>query len=577
VHFEITDSSFSQRTYTVDFTNNPRNDQLVVEDDDVTFALFENPTATAHTYTLSNSFVAAAIGTVPNPDRSGKLTVTGGTLSLPEKNLSSATDLEIAPVADAEGVLTVGARGVIDGSPDVFVGLNGNGTLEINSGGAMSADLVTIGVNSNSTGVVRVTGVESSLDAGGIIVGSSGQGMLEVTAGGRINQRALSFSRIGGDFQGAAKIDGVGSLWEARSLSIGVHAQGALDITGGAQVVANMVFVGLNETAQIKVTSTNPAADSILTADSLVVGDNRQGIITTGTLIIQAGGIVNGTVIEIVEGVLSLQGGTLRAAALTFSQPSKFSWTAGTLQVRTFLGNLVVPNGGVLAPNSLPNGRTTVKGSYDQHVAGAVLAVDISAESNFGVLAVEQSALLGGSLQVSLKDGWVPSTSDTFDILQSEEIQSAFANVANGQRLMTSDGLGSFVVNYGPGNPNPNHVILSAFAHGRVLPGDYNQNGVVDAADYVVWRNTRGQSGSGLGADGNGNGQIDAGDYAVWRAHFGQSSGVGAILPGDAPAPAVPESTSAVLLTLGFAAFFLAFSPRAAGGKWHICDRSPCR
>jgi hypothetical protein len=132
-------------------------------------------------------------------------------------------------------------------------------------------------------------------------------------------------------------------------------------------------------------------------------------------------------------------------------------------------------------------------------------------------LAVDDAALLGGRLQVSLKDGFVPSPSDTYDILQSEDILSAFANVANGQRLMTSDGLGSFVVNYGIGS-----VTLSAFAPGGLLPGDYNQNGVVDAADYVAWRNTLGQSGSGLGADGNGNGRIDAGDYAVWRAHFGQ-------------------------------------------------------
>src|SRR2546423_553780 len=47
------------------------------------------------------------------------------------------------------------------------------------------------------------------------------------------------------------------------------------------------------------------------------------------------------------------------------------------------------------------------------------------------------------------------------------------------------------------------------------VPGDYNQNGVVDAADYVVWRKTLNSSASpqGSGADGNGNGTIDAGDF----------------------------------------------------------------
>jgi hypothetical protein len=55
------------------------------------------------------------------------------------------------------------------------------------------------------------------------------------------------------------------------------------------------------------------------------------------------------------------------------------------------------------------------------------------------------------------------------------------------------------------------------------LIGDYNANGTVDAADYIVWRNSVGQVGAGLPADGNGNGQIDAADYNLWRANFGRT------------------------------------------------------
>jgi len=65
-------------------------------------------------------------------------------------------------------------------------------------------------------------------------------------------------------------------------------------------------------------------------------------------------------------------------------------------------------------------------------------------------------------------------------------------------------------------------------AHVALL-GDYNHNGVVDAADYVLWRNTLGQSGSNLAADGNQNNSIDSGDYAVWRSHFGQSAAGGSM------------------------------------------------
>jgi hypothetical protein len=73
-----------------------------------------------------------------------------------------------------------------------------------------------------------------------------------------------------------------------------------------------------------------------------------------------------------------------------------------------------------------------------------------------------------------------------------------------------------------------------------ILVGDYNKNGVVDGADYVVWRKMQGQSvAMGTGADGNFDGQITTADYGVWRSHFGQTAGSGA---GAAPSgSAVPE------------------------------------
>ena len=86
------------------------------------------------------------------------------------------------------------------------------------------------------------------------------------------------------------------------------------------------------------------------------------------------------------------------------------------------------------------------------------------------------------------------------------------------------------------------------------VAGDYNLNGVVDAADYVVWRKTLGQIGGPLAADGNGNGQIDTGDLAVWRAHFGQTAGSGA---GTNVNASVPEPATLMLLTFGVASWCL--------------------
>jgi hypothetical protein len=53
------------------------------------------------------------------------------------------------------------------------------------------------------------------------------------------------------------------------------------------------------------------------------------------------------------------------------------------------------------------------------------------------------------------------------------------------------------------------------------MPGDYNHDGSVDAADYVVWRKTLGQTEAGLAADGDGSGAVDQADYDLWRENFG--------------------------------------------------------
>jgi hypothetical protein len=83
------------------------------------------------------------------------------------------------------------------------------------------------------------------------------------------------------------------------------------------------------------------------------------------------------------------------------------------------------------------------------------------------------------------------------------------------------------------------------------LAGDYNNNGWVDAADYVVWRQTLNRTGGGLAADGNGDGRVDASDYSTWRTSFAASSGaaIGAIA-------SVPEP-SAFFIVFVAAVFFI--------------------
>lgn len=88
------------------------------------------------------------------------------------------------------------------------------------------------------------------------------------------------------------------------------------------------------------------------------------------------------------------------------------------------------------------------------------------------------------------------------------------------------------------------------------LPGDFNRDGLVNSADYVIWRSSMGETGAGLAADADFNSRVDDGDYAIWRANFGQGT------PAAAAFASVPEPQC--LLLLGIAILAAAIPRRSS-------------
>lgn len=84
------------------------------------------------------------------------------------------------------------------------------------------------------------------------------------------------------------------------------------------------------------------------------------------------------------------------------------------------------------------------------------------------------------------------------------------------------------------------------------VPGDYNGNGIVDGADYVLWRN-----GGPLQNEVDAPGTVNAADYAAWRARFGNTSGGGSLSEA-----AVPEPASFVLILVTVVGSCLVARPR---------------
>jgi hypothetical protein len=83
--------------------------------------------------------------------------------------------------------------------------------------------------------------------------------------------------------------------------------------------------------------------------------------------------------------------------------------------------------------------------------------------------------------------------------------------------------------------------------------GDYNDNGTVDAADYVLWRDNEGTTNT-LPHDNGIGGTIGQSHYDLWRANFGNATPGGGSV---AAAAAVPEPASLSLVAGGLAVMML--------------------
>jgi hypothetical protein len=185
-----------------------------------------------------------------------------------------------------------------------------------------------------------------------------------------------------------------------------------------------------------------------------------------------------------------------------------------------------VTNEGTVAPGAA-TGTFLIDGDFTQRAAGRLL-IEIASATDFDQLAVNGDVTLGGTLAASLTGGFTPTAGQQFSIFgdQVDSLTGAF----NAVEFPVFNGL-TFAV-----SQTSNSFVLRVVEAG--LPGDFNRDGRVDAADYVVWRN-------GLGTT------YMSADYNVWRANFGRAVTTVAGTAGVSE-NAVPEPTSIVILLCAF-------------------------
>jgi hypothetical protein len=155
------------------------------------------------------------------------------------------------------------------------------------------------------------------------------------------------------------------------------------------------------------------------------------------------------------------------------------------------------------------------------------------------------------SLQDQATAGWEEVSTTTGLLAELNPSSSSSVNAGQSAATMTglfrtTGGVQDLTFQFrvpgtGPGTGVLNGVVrYSSFSTGGLV-GDYNSNGVVDAADYVVWRNSLGQMVTLPNRDPANGGAVSINDYNSWRAHFGNTSlGSGAVSASPVPEPSAP-------------------------------------
>jgi hypothetical protein len=114
---------------------------------------------------------------------------------------------------------------------------------------------------------------------------------------------------------------------------------------------------------------------------------------------------------------------------------------------------------------------------------------------------------------------------------------------------LNADGNGNGIVD------SADYVLWRKLSTPTFARGDYNHDGNVSALDYGTWRaNFGATSGTALSADGNTNGSVDAADYVIWRKRSNTGAATAATTAVENGVIAVPDrndpaSTSSTTLT----------------------------
>jgi T5SS/PEP-CTERM-associated repeat protein len=243
-------------------------------------------------------------------DGDGTLNITGGG-AVNSGSSSGACHCYIGYSSGSTGEVTVNGTGSMwDNNSYLYVGHKGAGTLNITDGGTVnSSGTWCIGFKSGSTGEVTVDGAGSMwTNDSSLYVGLGGDGTLNITDGGAVSNNDGFICA-----KGVVTVDGTGSTWTNRwdDLYVGAPDSGTLNITDGGAVTAPSVSIG----------SLSLLAIDVGNDSALIVGGGSGTIDNDGTVRVMAGtGSAMGTAYSPISAGTWSGGGTYQAIGGTWNE-----------------------------------------------------------------------------------------------------------------------------------------------------------------------------------------------------------------------------------------------------------------
>lgn len=389
---------------------------------------------------------------------------------------------------------------IIRGSGTILLldDFSNSGTILATGGGTLVIDELVSG-----------TGARVDLDG-------SGSGRVFAVSGNiDVNLPPITQNFTGEMTIGAGRFIDMDSDWRLQGdLTLDGNGSQAAELRGGNLTVSGDVVVDQRASLDVEI-------DMDGNGNIHLPQGNDQ--ITFGGNVTITGGSLTGAGSHVYNGDLSFGFGSLEAASIDLNENAviqggnvsvplidttdgAFIQSGGSLTFEQLDGKYVQTGGNLILDQAI------IDGTYQQ-LGGGTLAVEIGGmsqgESSF--ITVTQDAELLGELSVSLANGYEPMIGDQFLVLIADNIvdfELTLAGPAGNafQLLLQGDS-----------------IVLEAID--LTLLGDFNDDGIVDAADYTVWRDNLGAPNeSALNGNGDGIGGVDQADYALWKSNFGTAS-----------------------------------------------------